>query len=224
MKEQTLLKRITINRKILDGKPAIRERLTVERVLELLAKGETFETMVESHPWLEQEDIQACLVYARQLVLQEQAKPSYQQPKTLEDLIELIPQVLEQAPYLKLLVLFGSRARADHDVNSDWDFAFLCDEELRKQYEKGSLGFLRVWGILQQIYKLGDDQIDAVDMTKCSDVLAHNIAKDGKILYELEPEEFAAFQREKLIAPEEMKRLQKEMREELRRRVQELQK
>ena len=81
MNEQDLLKRITIDRKILDGKPAIRGRLTVERALELLAAGETFETMVESYPWLEQEDIQACLIYARQLVLQEQAKPLYQQPK-----------------------------------------------------------------------------------------------------------------------------------------------
>jgi uncharacterized protein (DUF433 family)/predicted nucleotidyltransferase len=224
MNEQTLLERITVNRKILDGKPAIRERLTVERALELLATGETFETMVESYPWLEKEDIQACLVYVRQLVLQEQAKPLYQQPQTLEDLIELIPQVLEQVPYLKLLVLFGSRARGDHDVNSDWDFAFLCDEELRKQYEKEGFGFLRIWGILQKIYKLGDDQIDAVDMTKCSKILAHNIATDGRILYELEPGEFAVFQREKLITPEEMKRLQKEMREDLRKRVQELQK
>jgi uncharacterized protein (DUF433 family)/predicted nucleotidyltransferase len=224
MNEQTFLKRITVNRKILDGKPAIRERLTVERALELLATGGTFETMVESYPWLEKEDIQACLVYARRLVLQEQAKPLYQQPQTLEDLIELIPQVLEQVPYLKLLVLFGSRARGDHYANSDWDFAFLCDEELRKQYEKGSFGFLRIWGILQQVYKLGDDQIDAIEMRECSNILAHNIATDGRILYELEPGEFAAFQREKLIAPEAMKRLQKEMREDLRKRVQELQK
>ena len=222
MNKQTLLERITINRKILDGKPAIRERLTVERALELLATGETFETMVESYPWLEQEDIQACLVYARQLVLQEQAKPLYQQPQTLEELIELIPQVLEQIPYLKLLVLFGSRARDDHDANSDWDFAFLCDEEIRKQYEKGSFDFLRIWGVLQQIYKLGDDQIDAVDMAKCSDVLAHNIAKDGKILYELESGEFERFRQQKLMSKEQIQDLRQKQRESLRVTLEEL--
>lgn len=224
MNEQTLLERITIDRKILGGQPAIRERLTVECVLELMASGETFETMVERYPWLEQEDIQACLIYARQLVLQEQAKPSNQQPKTLEDLVELVPQILEQVPYLKLLVLFGSRARGDHNANSDWDFAFLCDEEYRKQYEKQGWDYLRILGILQQVYKLGDDEIDAVDMRICSNILAHSIATDGKVLYELEPGEFAAFQQEKIIAPEELKRLQKEMREEIRQRVQELQK
>jgi predicted nucleotidyltransferase len=52
----------------------------------------------------------------------------------LADLIAKIPQILEQIPYLKLLVLFGSRARGDHDPKSDWDFAFLCDEELHKQH------------------------------------------------------------------------------------------
>ncbi|NDJ19039.1 type VII toxin-antitoxin system MntA family adenylyltransferase antitoxin [Myxacorys almedinensis] len=213
MNEQTLLKRITIDRKILNGKPAIRERLTVERALELLATGETFETIVESYPWLEREDLQACLVYARQLVLQEQAKPSYQQPQTLEDLIELVPQILEQVPYLKLLVLFGSRARGDHDANSDWDFAFLCDEERRKEYEKGGFDFLRIWGVLQQVYKLGDDQIDAIDMKECSDVLAHNIAKDGQILYELEPGEFERFQQQKLMSKEQLKIFRQQQRE-----------
>ncbi|MBN8563526.1 MULTISPECIES: type VII toxin-antitoxin system MntA family adenylyltransferase antitoxin [unclassified Leptolyngbya] len=216
MNEQNLLKRITVDRKILDGKPAIRERLTVENALELIAAGETFETMVKTYPWLEQEDIQACLLYARQLVRQEQAKLSDQPPQTLEELIEFVPQILEQVPYLKLLVLFGSRARGDHDANSDWDFAFLCDEELRKQYEKGGFDFLRIWGVLQQIYKLGDDQIDAIEMKECSDLLAHNIAKDGQILYELEPGEFERFQQQKLMSKEQLKFFRQQQRESIR--------
>ncbi|MBD1847540.1 DUF433 domain-containing protein [Cyanobacteria bacterium FACHB-63] len=216
MNEQNLLKRITVDRKILNGKPAIRERLTVEYALELIAAGETFEKMVETYPWLEQEDIQACLLYARQLVRQEQAKLSNQPPQTLEELIEFVPQILEQVPYLKLLVLFGSRARGDHDANSDWDFAFLCDEELRKQYEKGGFDFLRILGVLQQIYKLGDDQIDAIEMKECSDVLAHNIAKDGQLLYELEPGEFERFQQQKLMSKEQLKIFRQQQRESIR--------
>ncbi len=69
MSEQTLLNRITVNPKIFGGKPIIRgRRLAVEHVLGMLAAGDTYETLLESYPWLEQEDIQACLVYARRLV------------------------------------------------------------------------------------------------------------------------------------------------------------
>ena len=65
--EQTLLKRITINPKIFGGKPIIRgRRLAVEHILGMLAAGDTTETILEGYPWLEAEDIQACLVYARQ--------------------------------------------------------------------------------------------------------------------------------------------------------------
>lgn len=224
MDEQTILERITINPQLSGGKAILRQHLEVERVLALLANGETFETLLKTYPWLEREDLQACLLYARQLVLQDQTNPIHKQPKTLADLTAKLPQILEQVPYLRLLVVFGSRARGDHNIESDWDFGFLCDEELRKQYENKGWNYFRVWGILQQVYQLGDDQIDAVDMRKCSNILAHNIAADGKVIYELKPGEFAAFQREKLIAPEEMKRLQEEMREQLRERIQELQK
>ncbi|MEA5598573.1 DUF433 domain-containing protein [Rivularia sp. UHCC 0363] len=69
MNEQTLLNRITVNPKIFGGKPIIRDRrLAVEHVLGMLAAGDTFETLLEGYPWLEAEDIQACLVYAPRLV------------------------------------------------------------------------------------------------------------------------------------------------------------
>ncbi|MBH8553487.1 DUF433 domain-containing protein [Nostocaceae cyanobacterium CENA357] len=70
MNEQKLLERITVNPKIFGGKPIIRGRcLAVEHILGMLAAGDTIETLLESYPWLEREDIQACLVYyARQLV------------------------------------------------------------------------------------------------------------------------------------------------------------
>lgn len=66
MNEQTLLNRITVNSQIFAGKSIIRgRRLAVEHVLGMLADGDTFETLLEGYPWLEREDIQACLVYAR---------------------------------------------------------------------------------------------------------------------------------------------------------------
>ena len=65
MRENNLLKRITINSQIFGGKPIIREhRLAVEHVLGMLAVGDTEETLLEGYPWLEKEDVLACLTYA----------------------------------------------------------------------------------------------------------------------------------------------------------------
>lgn len=72
MNEQKLLERITVNPKIFGGKPIIRDRrLAVEHILGMLAAGDTTETLLEAYPWLEREDIQACLIYARRLVSHE---------------------------------------------------------------------------------------------------------------------------------------------------------
>lgn len=76
MDEQGLLRRITINPEIFGGKPIIRgHRLAVEHVLGMLAAGDTFDMILKGHAWLEPEDIQACLVYARRLVGHERIEP-----------------------------------------------------------------------------------------------------------------------------------------------------
>jgi uncharacterized protein (DUF433 family) len=77
MDSRSLLDRITVNPKIFGGKPIIRgRRLAVEHVLGMLAAGDSPETILESYPWLERADIQACLVYARRLVGQERVEPA----------------------------------------------------------------------------------------------------------------------------------------------------
>jgi uncharacterized protein (DUF433 family) len=76
MDEQALLRRITINPEIFGGKPIIRgHRLAVEHVLGMLAAGDTSEMILQGYPWLEPEDIHACLVYARRLVGHERIDP-----------------------------------------------------------------------------------------------------------------------------------------------------
>ena len=78
MNEKKLLERITINPKIFSGKPIIRNRrLAVEHVLGMLAAGDTTETLLEGYPWLEPEDIQACLIYAHRLVARERIEPLF---------------------------------------------------------------------------------------------------------------------------------------------------
>jgi len=69
MDEDKLLERITFNPEIFGGKPIVRgRRLAVEHVLGMLAAGGSPDTILKGYPWLEKEDILACLVYARRLV------------------------------------------------------------------------------------------------------------------------------------------------------------
>lgn len=76
MDERKLLERITINPQIFGGKPIIRgRRLAVEHILGMLAAGDSPETILEGYPWLEREDIQACLVYARRIIGHERVEP-----------------------------------------------------------------------------------------------------------------------------------------------------
>ena len=76
MDENRLLQRITVNPKIFGGKPIIRgRRLAVEHILGMLAAGDTIETILEGYPWLEPENIQACLVYAHKVVGHERIEP-----------------------------------------------------------------------------------------------------------------------------------------------------
>ena len=69
---EELLKRITFNPDILCGKPLIRGlRLPVEMILELLAKGENENEILEDYPELEPDDICAALLYAHHMVSRE---------------------------------------------------------------------------------------------------------------------------------------------------------
>jgi len=72
MTDEQLLKRITCNPEIFGGKPVIRgRRLAVEHILDMLAAGDTPETILAGYPWLEPEDIRACLAYASRLARHE---------------------------------------------------------------------------------------------------------------------------------------------------------
>lgn len=60
-----LLRRITVNPAIFQGKPTIRGmRIKVENVLALLEQGATVQEILEDFPDLEPDDIRACIAYA----------------------------------------------------------------------------------------------------------------------------------------------------------------
>ncbi len=73
MKGQIWADRITINPKVMVGKPIIRGlRITVEQILNALANGISTQELLKDYPELEPEDIQAVLSYAAELVSEEQ--------------------------------------------------------------------------------------------------------------------------------------------------------
>jgi uncharacterized protein (DUF433 family) len=67
-----LLNRITFNKDVLCGKPLIRGmRISVEMILELMAKGSTEEEILKDYPQLEPDDLRAALLYAHHMVARE---------------------------------------------------------------------------------------------------------------------------------------------------------
>lgn len=85
-------------------------------------------------------------------------------------------------PELRLLLLFGSRARGDARDRSDWD-----------------LGYLAVTGLdpdallLDLVNALGMDRIDLVDLARAGAQVRFRAAGDGRVLYEAEPGLFDRF-------------------------------
>ena len=67
--EGELLERITVRPDVFGGKPIIRDmRMAVEHVIGKMAAGETADSLLEQFPFLEPEDIQACLVFAHRAI------------------------------------------------------------------------------------------------------------------------------------------------------------
>jgi len=68
MADADLLSRISIDPTICFGKPCIREhRIRVSMILDLLAAGETVETILEEYPGIERDDVLACIAYGAEI-------------------------------------------------------------------------------------------------------------------------------------------------------------
>ena len=65
MTDKKLLERITINSKVMIGKPVIKgTRLTDEFILNLMAHGASFQEIIDEYTGLTKADIQACILFA----------------------------------------------------------------------------------------------------------------------------------------------------------------
>jgi uncharacterized protein (DUF433 family) len=78
MKEDRRLyqERIVADPRILAGKPVVKgTRIAVDLVLEELAQNPAIDELLEAHPDLSRDDVQACLAYARAIVTGEEVSP-----------------------------------------------------------------------------------------------------------------------------------------------------
>jgi len=81
MKPQHYQDRIVVNPNILVGKPVIKgTRIPVELVLERLEEDTDTKPLFEDYPQLTDEDIKACLWYAKELVKGEEIYPTSYRP------------------------------------------------------------------------------------------------------------------------------------------------
>lgn len=101
-------------------------------------------------------------------------------------------QIAQEIANLGLLILFGSRAKGTAREDSDWDLAILSQMELDAPPE--AWGELSLYEKLGRILQIPSDRIDLVNLRHCSPLLGYVVAKEGKILYEAEPNLFRSFQ------------------------------
>jgi uncharacterized protein (DUF433 family) len=76
MSADVLLDRITVDPRLMGGKPAIRgRRLAVEHLMDMMLAGDTISDIVTAYPWLELADLHACLAYTGRSVANERLYP-----------------------------------------------------------------------------------------------------------------------------------------------------
>lgn len=98
--------------------------------------------------------------------------------RAIEDAISAIGP----APGLRLLVVFGSRARRDAGPSSDWDIGVLGDSGFDVDSLRAPL-----------TERLGTDRIDLVDLTRASGQLRYRAARDGRPVFTRTPDEWSRF-------------------------------
>lgn len=125
------------------------------------------------------------------------------------------PTLASTHPNLKLLVLFGSRARGEADPSSDWDFAFLSEPDRSIERKPFWLPGSDLLDTLCKLLQVSEEAIDLVDLSTCSEIIAHFVARDGQVIYEKTSGEFAQFQQNALKTDAELKEYRHSQREKV---------
>jgi len=76
MSDSDLIHRPTSDPTIFGGKPILRgRRLAVQHILSMLVAGDSTADILNAYPFLEPDDIRACMLYAYKLVAHERIDP-----------------------------------------------------------------------------------------------------------------------------------------------------
>jgi len=70
--------RIELNPRVCNGRPVIKgTRISVSVILEQIAEGDSWDTVLANYPELKKEDIQAALIYARESIDHTEIRVAY---------------------------------------------------------------------------------------------------------------------------------------------------
>jgi uncharacterized protein len=139
---------------------------------------------------------------------------------SLLKLQKLSPTLAQQIPFLKLLILFGSRATGQNHEDSDYDFALIYDREIYQDWKRKGASWFSLYSIFENIFEVPNEAVDLVDLNRCSEILAHVIACDGKLLYEKQSGEYDEFLKRSLMSHDQTKKMRQEQRQSLERKLQ----
>ncbi|MES0196989.1 nucleotidyltransferase domain-containing protein [Mesorhizobium sp. M0011] len=102
--------------------------------------------------------------------------------------VETAAERLAEATHAEAVILFGSRARGDHQPDSDWDLCVVLPDDVRpQQFTPSKLwelvsdldASIQVYPLRRSVFEAKRDDIDS---------LSHDIARDGyAIIGSLEP-------------------------------------
>lgn len=90
--------------------------------------------------------------------------------------VDTLARMAQDMPGLELLLLFGSRARAESHSRSDWDLGYLAGVDTDPAVLRGRL-----------VENLGTDRVDLVDLGRAGGLLRYRAARDGQLVFEARP-------------------------------------
>lgn len=80
--------------------------------------------------------------------------------------------------FVKIIVLFGSRARGNNTVRSDYDFAMLFDKSFDDGWGIKSKAYVKI----QEEFCFGDGDFDIVDIDSADEVIRNSILEKFVVL------------------------------------------
>ena len=103
----------------------------------------------------------------------------------LDSVFDALVPVARACRGLRLLILFGSRARGDARPGADWDYGYLADETIDVPVLLAAL-----------VEALRNDRIDLADLRRAGGLLRYRAARDGRLVHEASAGLFYRYQME----------------------------